>query len=462
MIFPALLALMLVFTFLVPESRQMNIFNDQASSENFVNSIYKDEEDGPEDVEAPSKSPSKVLSPKVIFPTKQQQPVNSNRNFTKDTKQPPLGFLDSWLKKVPMNLLQESRKASPTTGVKKLILKKKMKVLPNSNSKTVQKIFCACNCSTSMVVSPSVTTQATAGPELNKPLNQLTSSKIIVLQPKPQKTTASLTLNSFTCHSPTVSVQEVIQTTSQSNHISVVPQIINTPTISSSNATCVPMQANVCFSPIGQVSQQISVDKGKPDKVHIKADKPNEHVPLMEQEMLKILFQHDQSSKEIENTSHEELVDMRESHFLPVMRGLFLSFMHIVSKSVEKMISKHDRKILSAQCEILKHALPQTYVDTKIIKQTFTTYSIYSVTIPQRIQCITYDTRTLTVTSAPTSTVPEDDNVPHTGGGKPPMITIVPGGVVSGGSGLCVRPCCVPCCTSQISQPTMTTVNATR
>ena len=61
--------------------------------------------------------------------------------------------------------------------------------------------------------------------------------------------------------------------------------------------------------------------------------------------------------------------------------------------------------MLKAQCEIMKHALPQTFVDTMVLKETMTITTAYSVTIPKVIQCMTFETRTNTAVSIVTQTM---------------------------------------------------------
>ncbi len=69
----------------------------------------------------------------------------------------------------------------------------------------------------------------------------------------------------------------------------------------------------------------------------------------------------------------------------------------MIFNSVEKSTALHDKRILKAQCEILKHALPQTFIDTILVKETTTLTTAYSVTIPKIIQCMTFETKTETV-----------------------------------------------------------------
>lgn len=119
-----------------------------------------------------------------------------------------------------------------------------------------------------------------------------------------------------------------------------------------------------------------------------------------------VVCQYEAENKALEKESMEEVLNSKEIGLGVVLKAMALSLARIIRRSTQKAIYEHDKKLLKAQCEIIKHALPQTYTDSIIYRSTISQLCKETVTIPQVIKCVTFDFKTVTVNHQPTAPQP--------------------------------------------------------
>ena len=166
------------------------------------------------------------------------------------------------------------------------------------------------------------------------------------------------------------------------------------------------------------VSKNVTIGVSKSQPQYIRSIKPIAKFPFLEEELARQKCSLDSESKEIINKTEIDLLDDKKFGLISALKGFMLSVSKMIFNSVEKSTALHDKRILKAQCEILKHALPQTFIDTILVKETTTLTTAYSVTIPKIIQCMTFETKTETAVSTVTRTV-------STGGPDIPVSCVV-------------------------------------